>query len=125
MFICVSIGIHIPQCMSWGQRPTKTVNLHLLPCLRQALLVVCCYVSQSRLPVGLWGFSCLASKSIGGKKVHTVTLPFTQIDFFQEKLCAEIFFLKTDNHAQDKVLDFILSWWLDLVQQAQQWYMHG
>lgn len=42
-----------------------------------------------------------------------------------EIMCRNFFFSKTDYHAQDKVLDFILSWWLGLVQQAQQWYMHG
>lgn len=103
MFICVSIGTHMPQ---WGseanqgcQSSPSTLFEATLCCLllcAPSLQCLCSCLTSNGIYIDIDIYIYIP---------HCYSAPYPDRFLPGEIMCGKPFSLKTDNHAQDKVLD--------------------
>lgn len=57
VFMCVSVGLSVPQCSCGGQKKSRGCHYLLLPCLRQGFFVFGCCIGQGSWPISFWDAS--------------------------------------------------------------------
>lgn len=71
VFMCVRMGLSVPQCSCGGQKKSRGCHYLPLPCLRQGFFVVDCCIGRGSCPVGFWDSSVFALCLTGALGLQT------------------------------------------------------